>query len=166
VLTQHVFNLQQMKTVGERIRQAREYRGFSAELLATRVGYKTQSGISNLENRATGRGGFALPRIAEELNIALEWFLQGPDTHDMRSVPPYRPALQPSTSVLSENRTARESAPAEYDPKSKAHQLIDMLSEKGLVHALEMLEALAERHPANQTERAGVHVRASRRNIA
>lgn len=79
-----------MKTVGERIRQAREHRGLSGEQLAHQVGYKTQSGISNLENRATGRGGYMLSKIAEELNFALEWFLDGPDTEDMNTVPAYR----------------------------------------------------------------------------
>lgn len=79
-----------MKTVGERIRQAREHRGLSGEELALRVGYKTQSGISNLENRATGRGGFMLSKIAEELDFSLEWFLEGPDTDNMDTVAPYR----------------------------------------------------------------------------
>lgn len=79
-----------MKTVGERIKQAREYRHMSGEELALAVGYKTQSGISNLENRATGRGGFMLPKIAERLNFAVEWFLEGPDTDDMSQVPPYK----------------------------------------------------------------------------
>lgn len=79
-----------MKTVGERIKQAREYRQMSGEELALAVGYKTQSGISNLENRATGRGGFMLPKIAEHLNFAVDWFLEGPDTDDMAQVPPYK----------------------------------------------------------------------------
>lgn len=78
-----------MKTVGERIRQARTFRGMSGEELSLKVGYKTQSGISNLENRATGRGGFQLPKIAEVLDFAVEWFLDGPDTDDMRNVNPY-----------------------------------------------------------------------------
>lgn len=86
-----------MKSVGDRIRQAREYRKLSGEELARRVGYKTQSGIGNLENRAAGRGGFALPRIAEELNFAISWFLQGPDTQNMAEVPTFRPHLEPDT---------------------------------------------------------------------
>lgn len=53
------------------------------------VGYKTQSGISNLENRATGRGGFQLPKIAQALDFSVEWFLNGPDTEDMSQVKPY-----------------------------------------------------------------------------
>lgn len=157
-----------MKTVGERIRQAREYRGLSAETLASRVGYKTQSGISNLENRATGRGGFALPRIAEELNFALDWFLQGPDTEDMRTVPTFRPPVWTSELVQAtpaSTSLVREST-EDYSPRAKAHRLIDQLSEKGLSHAVELLEGLAERHPANQTERAGVLVPAPHKHVA
>ena len=40
-----------MKTVGERIRQAREGLAMSGEELAQKAGYKTQSGIGNLEFR-------------------------------------------------------------------------------------------------------------------
>jgi transcriptional regulator with XRE-family HTH domain len=78
-----------MKTVGERIRQARLYRRLSGEELSEMAGYKTQSGISNLENRATGRGGFQLPKIAQALDFSIEWFLDGPDTDDMSQVKPY-----------------------------------------------------------------------------
>lgn len=89
-----------MKTVGERIKQAREFRGMSGDELARLVGYKTQSGISNLENRATGRGGFMLPKIAEQLNFALEWFLDGPDTENMSAVSPYKGSAAHNIRVL------------------------------------------------------------------
>lgn len=154
-----------MKTVGDRIRQAREFRGLSAEELARRVGYKTQSGISNLENRATGRGGFALPKIAEELNISLEWFLQGPDTTDMYRVPTFRDALPAEPP-----QTYTSSAPMHVEEPSatrmRCHELLDRLSEKGLIHALELLEAMVERHPFDTTERAGVLIPASRKHVA
>lgn len=93
-----------MKTVGERIKQAREYRQMSGEELALAVGYKTQSGISNLENRATGRGGFMLPKIAERLNFAVEWFLEGPDTDDMSQVQPYKTNAQSHLAAETEGR--------------------------------------------------------------
>lgn len=80
-----------MKSVGERIRQARDAKGMSAEMLAARVGYKTQSGIANLENRATGTGGTKLPAIAKELNVDVEWLLSGPDSD---TVPFRRMALE------------------------------------------------------------------------
>lgn len=155
-----------MKTVGERIRQAREYRGLSAEVLATRVGYKTQSGISNLENRAMGRGGFMLHKIAEELNFSAGWFLNGPDTEDLRNVLPYHESYGNADQIAPPDRKISASPPAEYDPRAAAHNLIDSLSEKGLMHALELLEGLAERHPRNSTERAGVSVPASKKNVA
>lgn len=68
-----------MKTAGERIRQAREALGWSAALLAEKVGYKTQSGISNLENRISGSGGHKLRDIANTLGVSVEWLLNGPD---------------------------------------------------------------------------------------
>lgn len=68
-----------MKTVGERIKQARLWRGISGEDLAKAVGYKTQSGIANLENRATAGGGKRLHLIAKALNVPVQWLLEGPD---------------------------------------------------------------------------------------
>ena len=69
-----------MKSVGERIRQARNARQMSAEVLAKRVGYAHQSAIANLENRANGTGGTKLPVIAAELNVPVAWLLEGPDS--------------------------------------------------------------------------------------
>lgn len=68
-----------MKTIGERIKQARMALGWSAHTLALKVGYKTQSGISNLENSATGSGGNKIAAIANALGISLDWLLNGPD---------------------------------------------------------------------------------------
>lgn len=62
-----------MKTVGERIRQAREARGMSGDQLAKAVGYKHQSGIGNLEGRATGSGGKKIAAIAAALNVSTDW---------------------------------------------------------------------------------------------
>ena len=76
-----------MTTTGDRIRRARLYRQLSAEALAQRVGYATQSGITNLENRATGRGGYKLSQIAQALDVSVHWLLAGPDTLDMAHVP-------------------------------------------------------------------------------
>ena len=61
----------------------------TAEELALQAGYATQSGIANLENRATGRGGYRLPKIAQVLNVSLEWLLSGPDEIDMAKVPAF-----------------------------------------------------------------------------
>lgn len=68
-----------MKTIGERIRQARNELDWSAHELALKVGYKTQSGISNLENSATGTGGNKIGAIANALGVSLDWLLNGPD---------------------------------------------------------------------------------------
>ena len=69
-----------MKTIGERIKQARDALGWSGLHLANKVGYKTQSGISNLEQRATGSGGNRIHKIAQALNVPLEWVMNGPDS--------------------------------------------------------------------------------------
>ena len=109
-----------------------------------------------------------LPKIAQELNFALDWFLQGPDTNDMRTVPAFRPPIvQPSTQAEAQpSYNLREPIPCMTDPRSMAHSLIDLLSEKGLFHAIELLEGLAQRHPIDQTERAGVSFPATRQQVA
>lgn len=138
VFSHAVSNQHAMKTVGERIRQAREYRGMSGEELALKVGYKTQSGISNLENRATGRGGFMLPKIAQVLDFSLNWFLEGPDYEDVKLVPPFA-----STS----GHKASEPVSSYHTARDKAHRLIEMTSESGLVSALELLTLIQAAHP-------------------
>jgi transcriptional regulator with XRE-family HTH domain len=77
-----------MKTVGERIQQARKARGWSAEKLAEMVGYRHQSAIANIENRATTSGGQRLPKIAAALRVSPDWLLSGPDTHNVPFLPP------------------------------------------------------------------------------
>lgn len=52
-------------------------------MLSNFVGYKTQSGISNLENRATGTGGNKIVAIAACLRVPVEWLLNGPDSTDV-----------------------------------------------------------------------------------
>lgn len=69
-----------MKTIGERIRQAREARKMSGETLAKLIGYANQSAIGNLENRVGGSGGKKLVAIADALRVPVEWLLKGPDS--------------------------------------------------------------------------------------
>lgn len=157
-----------MKAIGERIRQAREHRGLSGEELALKVGYKTQSGISNLENRSNGNGGSKLPAIAQVLDFSLQWFLQGPDTDDMSKVPPYTYAnraqdLHPSQNV---ERTGEREAVPYTTTRQKAHELLNSISEPGLVIAVEVLEGLASRHPINKGDGAGLSVPAQEKLVA
>ena len=77
-----------MKTIGERIQQARLALGWSAFDLAKRVGYKTQSGIGNLESRVGGSGGNKIAAIAKALNVPLEWLMNGPDSDVVPFLPP------------------------------------------------------------------------------
>lgn len=93
-----------MKTVGERIRQARDARNISAERLAEMVGYKTQSGIANLENRATTSGGTKLAKIAKALRVDVQWLLEGPDSDQ---VPYVKPIAQPPLPAAIVNHAAQ-----------------------------------------------------------
>ena len=135
-----------MKTIGERVRQAREHRGLSGVGLAKLVGYKTQSGVSNLENRASGRGGFMLPKIAQVLDVSIDWLLDGPDTADVSQVPAYARKAQGhrgDDGLEWPSRMAR----------STAHGLIDQISEVGLARLLPVLEDVAKARPENQGEK-------------
>lgn len=143
-----MFNAKHMKTVGERIRQAREFRGLSGETLAKEVGYQTQSGISNLENRSVGRGGFNLPKIAKALNFSIEWFLNGPDVEDMALVPPF--ASSGAAHRIEEPQGKYATT------RQHAHHLLDQLSELGIEKAITMLEVIATAHPRSKEDSAGV----------
>lgn len=164
VFTHRVFNARKMKSVGERIRQARAYRGLTAEELASKVGYQTQSGISNLENRHTGRGGFMLPKIAKELDFDVAWFLQGPDTDDMSTVAPFEPDYRRDQRKADNMAVCEERRP--YTLRETAHALVDNISDAGLVHAVVVLQGLADTHPEQHPDRAGLLVPAPKRHIA
>lgn len=89
-----------MKTPGERIRQAREHKGITAHKLALAVGYKTQSGISNIENRSVTTGGRKIAAIAHELRLPLEWVMNGPDGPTIPWLePPSKPAPATATPI-------------------------------------------------------------------
>lgn len=88
-----------MKTAGERIRQARDFKGISALKLGQMVGYKSQSGIANIENRNVTTGGRKISAIANALNVPVDWLLNGPDGPN---IPWLEPRLGPtySSSIL------------------------------------------------------------------
>lgn len=116
-----------MKTTGERIRQAREELGWSAQTLAGKVGYKTQSGISNLENRATGSGGNKIGAIATALGVPIDWLINGPD----RDVVPF--TRQPGAeSVMAAPNPGVKYLPQRDDPiKAELLDLFGQLDEQG-----------------------------------
>ena len=106
-----------MKTVGERIRQARNFYEWSGEYLAKKVGYKNQSAIGNLENRAGGSGGHKIGDIAEALNVPVDWLLRGPDTDNIPFLP--RPAANSKVRLLTFE--ARDSGSSQtYDEHTQA----------------------------------------------
>lgn len=106
-----------MKTVGERIRQARDARGLSGEELAHAVGYSKQSAISNLENRATGTGGTKIAKIATTLRVPVQWLLEGPDGPEVPFSNPISELPTAETMLgLANNTIASESGPNAYPP--------------------------------------------------
>jgi len=76
-----------MKTIGERIKQARNAKHWSAETLALAAGYKNQSAIGNLENRVGGSGGNKIGEIARILSVSVDWLMNGPDTDQVPFLP-------------------------------------------------------------------------------
>jgi transcriptional regulator with XRE-family HTH domain len=153
VLTRYVFNQATMKSVGERIRQAREFRKMSGEDLAIKVGYKTQSGISNLENRNGGVGGRKIVEIARALDLSLQWLLNGPDTADLRSVPRFDDDREQARST-----EARETSVEYMTPRQTAHYLIDAMSPAGLDTVVEILRMTAAKYPRSEGTGSGVPV--------
>lgn len=104
-----------MKTVGERIRQARNAHAMSGEALARRVGYKNQSAISNLENRAGGTGGNKIGAIAEALRVPLSWLMYGPDEDNIPFLPGLAPVHLPDTPFHTPARAEKETAAPIFD---------------------------------------------------
>jgi transcriptional regulator with XRE-family HTH domain len=88
------------KTVGERIRQARQAKQWSGETLAKLAGYSNQSSIGNLENRATGQGGNRIGAIAAALGVSVDWLLNGPDADEVPFI------AQPSRALVVESPRA------------------------------------------------------------
>jgi transcriptional regulator with XRE-family HTH domain len=156
-----------MKTVGDRIKQARLYRKLSGQELADRVGYKTQSGIGNLEGRLSGgRGGGRLPAIARELNFPLQWFLEGPDVDDLRTIDPLLIAPSPPGNVHQTSDNHARYGPITPSPLQTALGLLERLTPEGVLKAIEHLEYLITKHSRNQEQRAGDSVPASDRKAA
>jgi transcriptional regulator with XRE-family HTH domain len=127
-----------MRTIGERIRLAREQRGMSQAELAAVVGFKAQSAIGNLENRATGRGGFHLPKIASALGVSVTWLLDGPD----------EPATVPWLEKSAGTTGTPEPAPLERGSADieTAIAVLRRLSPKAVKEALVFLDYLAVKH--------------------
>lgn len=116
-----------MKTIGERIQQARMEKQMSAWDLALAVGYKTQSGISNLENTATGTGGHKLKDIARVLHVSVDWLLTGPDCDKL----PFSPQQIDTRNANPEAREIEEPRPLLYAVASTAVWPFDLFDYDG-----------------------------------
>jgi len=114
-----------MKTIGERIRQARLAKTWSAFYLARKVGYKTQSGIGNLENKATGSGGNKIGEIAKALDVSVDWLLNGPDFENVPFLPPVLEQGDPG--VLS-NQVAESASATLYAVKNSDEWPFELFS--------------------------------------
>lgn len=133
----------------------------SGEDLAHKVGYKTQSGISNLENRNGGMGGAKVFRIAQVLDVSLHWLLNGPDTADMQNVPPFT-EYQPTD----RQNEIREPTRTYLTDTQIAHSLLDSMSNDGVKAILEILRMTAAKYPRYEGSGAGVPVPASKQRAA
>lgn len=132
-----------VKTIGERIRQAREAKGLSQLQVALEAKFKHQSAIGNLETRATGRGGRRITEIADALAVPVEWLLKGPDCDDADipwKVPPGH--HEPGGSQI-----AREPASSWEKPiVQEATDLLRSMSNAGQQEAIRYLRYLARQH--------------------
>lgn len=129
-----------MKTIGERIRQAREKRRMSGEELARLAGYKNQSAIGNIENRNTGTGGRKISELARILRVPLEWLIDGPDSVDVPDAPPHE-----NHDLSHETKTptfAREPAALNFDLAVEAMKLFTALTVDGQRQAILYLKFL------------------------
>lgn len=98
----------------------------SGESLAKKVGYKNQSAIGNLENRAGGNGGNKIGEIADALNVSVEWLLRGPDCENVPFLPPsYRAESQSYATSVSEPEPNSAWAWPFKDVTPKQYQLLD-----------------------------------------
>jgi transcriptional regulator with XRE-family HTH domain len=131
-----------VKTIGERIRQAREARDLSQAQLALMASFKHQSAIGNLETRATGRGGRRITDIADALAVPVEWLLKGPDCDDADipwKVPPGH--SEPGRPIAAEP-AAKWGTPIVQE----AVDLLRQMSSAGQLEAIRYLRYLARQH--------------------
>lgn len=136
-----------MKSVGERIRQAREARKMSGEALAKKVGYKHQSAIGNLENRPGGTGGNKISEIAETLEVPLEWLLRGPDG-DKVPTTPAKNLFTDNSQREHHISEAETEGPFDQYLVRDATQLMNRLSVKGKRQAMSYIQFLHAQEPA------------------
>jgi transcriptional regulator with XRE-family HTH domain len=152
-----------MKTIGERIRQAREARGFSGEELALAVGYTHQSAIGNLENRATGTGGTKIAQIATALRVPVQWLLQGPDGPDVPFSDPMFQGPQTGETNPGQPPNQLHQVRAAYTLDAsieEATQLFVRLNTSQRVKAIAYMQALTTegQQPSETADGNGLHV--------
>lgn len=123
-----------MKTVGERIRQARIAREISGERLAHMVGFKNQSAVGNLESRNSRTGGRKVGEIARALRVPLEWLINGPDSDTVPFSEPSAPAPQHQPN----NTQARE--PSRLTPDASMAEVVDLFRQ---LNTAQRLQAIA-----------------------
>lgn len=133
-----------MKTVGERIRQARKVRGLSGEELAHAVGYKNQSAISNLENRTTGTGGTKIAKIANALRVPVRWLHEGPDGPDVPFSDPMVSNAEAASFTIAGTEAQEERTPYHQDRSiSEALDLFRSLPTAARLKAISYMQYLA-----------------------
>lgn len=138
-----------MKTVGERIRQAREARKMSGDTLAKLAGYKNQSAIGNLENRPGANGGNKIGAIANALGVTIDWLLNGPDGDTVPLI------VAPSASYRQNPPKAQIASEdlAQYQAE-EFMQLFAQLDGPGKKEALSFMTFLVSRQDKSQAARS------------
>lgn len=129
----------------------------SGETLAHRVGYKNQSAISNLENRAGGTGGNRIGQIADALNVPVDWLLRGPDSDEVPFVSSKMDAAWPAADAAG-GHTAQELSRPDYavDPiLREAHALLSKMSPAGREQSIAYLRFMATQHAAQPPSAGG-----------
>lgn len=96
-------------TIGDRIKVAREAKGWTQQQLADAIGAGDASTIGQAELRETGAGKGNMVKIAAELGVSLEWLLTGvgngpvaqPQGAPANPVPNFRGAPMPAKDISS-----------------------------------------------------------------
>ena len=126
----------------------------SGATLAKRVGYKNQSAIGNLENRAGGTGGNKIGQIADALRVPVDWLLRGPDS----DIVPALPGWHDDRTRATGGHPAEESDGPDYAPDPilrEANTLLSQMSRAGREQAIAYLRFMATQHAAKTPSAGG-----------
>jgi len=127
----------------------------SGEELALRVGYKNQSSIGNLENRAGGTGGTQIGKIADALCVPVDWLLRGPDSDEVPYLAPLKNPVE-SQEISARISLEKEEQKTIFDSiQQEAIDLLSKMSSTGKEQSLSYLRYMAIEHPLQKSLAGG-----------